>query len=148
MAAERMVEVKQRSSVRIRVNQTLGTLAMEQGKLELAEKLLRGSLTGITAAGSSGRSVRGTTTYKLLAQLEMLRGNWPAALDWHGQRAALVKDFVKRFKWKGPVFEISALTREGCEPLIREIYKHIKAQQVAEQTPVEVDPRFAPGPDA
>ena len=92
MAAERMVEVKQRSSVRIRVNQTLGTLAMEQGKLELAEKLLRESLTGITAAGSSGRSVRGTTTYKLLAQLEMLRGNWPAALDWHGQRAALVKE--------------------------------------------------------
>ena len=64
------------------------------------------------------------------------------------ERAALVKDFVKRFKWKGPVFEISALTREGCEPLIREIYKHIKAEQVAEQVPVEVDPRFAPGPDA
>jgi GTP-binding protein len=24
------------------------------------------------------------------------------------ERAARVKDFVKRFKWKGPVFEISA----------------------------------------
>ncbi|MBK6636611.1 MAG: hypothetical protein IPG34_02380 [Rhodocyclaceae bacterium] len=92
MAAERMVEVKQRSSVRIRVNQTLGTLAMEQGKLELAEKLLRESITGIAAAGSSGRSVRGATTYKLLAQLAMLRANWPAALAWHEQRAALVKD--------------------------------------------------------
>ena len=31
------------------------------------------------------------------------------------ERAARVKDFVKRFKHKGPVFEISALTREGCE---------------------------------
>jgi GTP-binding protein len=61
------------------------------------------------------------------------------------ERAALVKDFVKRFKYKGPVFEISALTREGCEPLIKEIYKHIKEQQVAEMPPVEVDPRFAPG---
>jgi GTP-binding protein len=40
------------------------------------------------------------------------------------------------------VFEISALTREGCEPLIKEIYKHVKAQQVAEQPHVEVDPRF------
>src|SRR3954468_1462757 len=29
------------------------------------------------------------------------------------ERAARVKDFVKRFKYKGPVFEISALTREG-----------------------------------
>ena len=60
------------------------------------------------------------------------------------EREALVKDFVKRFKFKGPVFQISALTREGCEPLIKTIYKHIKAQQVAEQVPAEVDPRFAP----
>ncbi len=59
------------------------------------------------------------------------------------ERAVLVKDFVKRFKFKGPVFEISALTREGCEQLIKTIYKHIKAQQVAEQVPVEIDPRFA-----
>ena len=59
------------------------------------------------------------------------------------ERAALVKDFVKRFKFKGPVFEISALTREGCESLIKTIYKHIKAQQVAEAAPIEVDPRFA-----
>jgi GTP-binding protein len=57
-------------------------------------------------------------------------------------RAALVKDFVKRFKFKGPVFEISALTREGCEPLVKAVYKHIQAQQVSEQPPVYVDPRF------
>jgi GTP-binding protein len=55
---------------------------------------------------------------------------------------------VKRFKFKGPVFEISALTREGCEPLVKEIYKHIKAQQLVEQTPEVVDPRFAVLPDA
>jgi GTP-binding protein len=63
-------------------------------------------------------------------------------------RAALIKDFVKRFKFKGPVFEISALTREGCEPLVKEIYKHVKAQQAAEQPYVEVDPRFLNTPDA
>jgi GTP-binding protein len=61
------------------------------------------------------------------------------------ERAALVKDFVKRLRFKGPVFEISALTREGCEPLVKAIYQHVKAEQVAEQAPVEVDPRFAPG---
>jgi GTP-binding protein len=64
------------------------------------------------------------------------------------QREALVKDFVKRFKFKGPVFEISALTREGCESLVKEIYKHVKAQQVAEQTPEVIDPRFVDLPDA
>jgi GTP-binding protein len=59
------------------------------------------------------------------------------------KRAALVKDFVKRFKFKGPVFEISALTREGCEQLVKTIYQHVKAVQKSEQAPEEVDPRFA-----
>ena len=53
-----------------------------------------------------------------------------------------MKDFIKRMRYKGPVFQISALTREGCEPLIKEIYKHIRAQQIIEQGPVDVDPRF------
>ena len=59
------------------------------------------------------------------------------------ERAARVKDFVKRFKWKGPVFEISALTREGCENLVKAIYQHVHAEQLASQAPAEVDPRFA-----
>jgi GTP-binding protein len=63
------------------------------------------------------------------------------------QREALVKDFVKRLKFKGPVFEISALTREGCEALIKIVYQHIKAQQTAEQTPEEIDPRFVVDPE-
>ena len=58
------------------------------------------------------------------------------------ERATRVKEFVKRLRFKGPVFEISALTREGCEPLVKAIYQHVKAQQVAEQVSVEVDPRF------
>ncbi|MDH6591155.1 GTP-binding protein [Variovorax sp. TBS-050B] len=59
------------------------------------------------------------------------------------ERAARVKDFVKRLRFKGPVFEISALTREGCEHLVQAVYQHVKAEQVAEQqSPVEVDPRF------
>jgi len=54
-----------------------------------------------------------------------------------------VKDFVKRMRYKGPVFRISALTREGCEELIKAVYQHVKAQQVQENEPIEVDPRFA-----
>jgi GTP-binding protein len=70
----------------------------------------------------------------VLNKLDMVPGD---------ERVARVKDFVKRFKFKGPVFEISALTREGCETLIKAIYQHVKAVQVQEQGPVEVDPRFA-----
>lgn len=64
------------------------------------------------------------------------------------QRAALVKDFVRRLKFKGPVFEISALTREGCEPLVQAVYRHIQAQQLAEAAPVAPDPRFMDLPEA
>jgi GTP-binding protein len=69
----------------------------------------------------------------VLNKLDMVPGD---------ERAARVKAFIKQFKFKGPVFEISALTREGCEPLIKAVYQHIKAQQVAEQAVPDIDPRF------
>ena len=56
------------------------------------------------------------------------------------EREKRVKDFVKRLKWKGPVFQISALTREGCEPLIHAIYQHVKQGRNA--VPNDPDPRF------
>ncbi len=59
------------------------------------------------------------------------------------EREARVKDFVRRFRHKGPVFEISALTHEGCEALAKAAYQHISAQQLAEQPAAYVDPRFA-----
>ena len=56
------------------------------------------------------------------------------------ERAQRVADFVKRFKWTGPVFQISALTREGCESLIRAVYDHVAGAKNAPAP--EVDPRF------
>ncbi len=58
------------------------------------------------------------------------------------EREARVKDFVKRMRHKGPVFEISALTREGCEQLVHKIFDHIVATRQAALPSVEVDPRF------
>jgi len=58
------------------------------------------------------------------------------------EREARVQDFVKRFRYKGPVFEISALTREGCERLVQKIFQHIAATRDAEKPALEVDPRF------
>jgi GTP-binding protein len=59
------------------------------------------------------------------------------------ERESRVKDIVKRLKHKGPVFEISALTREGCELLVQKIYAHIAKVHEDAQAPVVVDPRFA-----
>src|SRR5215471_7310172 len=33
-------------------------------------------------------------------------------------RTVRVKDFLKRYKWKGPVFQISALSGDGCRELV------------------------------
>lgn len=49
------------------------------------------------------------------------------------ERDAQVKDFIKRFGWKGPMFRISALTHEGCDDLVKEIYEHLAALRQLEQ---------------
>jgi GTPase len=55
-------------------------------------------------------------------------------------RESLVKDFVKRMRWKGPVFQISALARDGLDPLVQAVYEHVAAHKnAAEPAP---DPRF------
>jgi GTP-binding protein len=56
------------------------------------------------------------------------------------ERAARVKVFVRRMRSKQPVFEISALTRQGLEPLLKAVYQHVAASKNA--LPVPVDPRF------
>ena len=56
------------------------------------------------------------------------------------EQEARVKDFVRRLRWKGPVFRISALARSGLEPMVQAIYKHVAAHKVV--LPPEVDPRF------
>ena len=58
------------------------------------------------------------------------------------QREARVRDVVRRLRFKGPVYAVSALTREGLEPLMRDIMQWLVAQRAAEQ-PVAPDPRFA-----
>lgn len=56
------------------------------------------------------------------------------------EREAKVKDLVRRLRWKGPVHCISALTREGCESLIRAIQEHVSS---VSRLPVDApDPRF------
>ncbi|MBK6862690.1 MAG: GTPase ObgE [Ideonella sp.] len=61
------------------------------------------------------------------------------------ERAQRVSGFVRRLRWKGPVFEISALTREGCEALIRAVYQHVA--QMRNPAAALPDPRFDDGAD-
>jgi GTP-binding protein len=59
------------------------------------------------------------------------------------EREARVKDYVRRLRWKGPVFAISALAREGLQPLLEKIQNHVAAQQKVEPLP---DQRFEAPP--
>ena len=56
------------------------------------------------------------------------------------EREARVKDFIKRMRWKGPAFKVSALAREGLDTMVQAIYEHVAAHKV--QAPPEIDPRF------
>jgi GTPase len=56
------------------------------------------------------------------------------------EREALVKDYVKRLRWKGPVFSISALARDGLQPLLEKIQNFV-AEQVP-PPPAPPDRRF------
>jgi GTP-binding protein len=58
-------------------------------------------------------------------------------------RVVRVKEFVRRFRWKGPVFEISALARVGLEALTLAVYDHVAATRP--QRPIERDERFDEG---
>lgn len=58
------------------------------------------------------------------------------------EREQRVRDFVRRLRFEGPVYTISALTREGCESLMRDIYEYLVAQRAAKMTLVVADPRF------
>jgi GTP-binding protein len=54
------------------------------------------------------------------------------------EREARVRDFVRRLRWKGPVFAVSALAREGLEGLVRETYAHVVAQRRPQAAPPDV----------
>jgi GTP-binding protein len=44
------------------------------------------------------------------------------------ERESRVKDYARRLRWKGPVFSISALARDGLQPLLEKIQNHVAAQ--------------------
>lgn len=59
-------------------------------------------------------------------------------------RKAIREKMVSGLQWQGPVYEISALAREGCEALIRDIYAHLRAAKAPteEEIAERFDPRF------
>ncbi|MBL8349305.1 MAG: GTPase ObgE [Burkholderiaceae bacterium] len=56
------------------------------------------------------------------------------------EREARVRDFVRRMRWKAPYFQVSALAREGLDPMVQAIYEHVAAHKAP--APPELDPRF------
>ena len=61
------------------------------------------------------------------------------------ERKKKVKDFIKKMAWKGPYFEISALSHDGCPELVNAIYKHLEEKKAqtfrAEETQMTEEAR-------
>ena len=55
------------------------------------------------------------------------------------ERETRVKEFVRRLRWKGPVFAISALARENLDPLVKAIWFHVAQHQRKVE---DIDVRF------
>ncbi len=51
------------------------------------------------------------------------------------EREQRVKDYVRRLRFKGPVFAISALARDGLQPLIEKIHNHVAGLQQSKPLP-------------
>ena len=56
------------------------------------------------------------------------------------ERDTRVKSLIRRLRWKGPIYAVSALARTGLEPLIRAAYEHVA--RLKNPPRVESDPRF------
>ena len=59
------------------------------------------------------------------------------------ERAAKVSDFARRMRYKGPLFEISALTRDGCNHLMQTVFQHLHAVYQSQSGQTPIDPRFS-----
>jgi GTPase len=66
------------------------------------------------------------------------------------ERETRVADFIERFEWKGPVFQISALTGLGCENLCYAVYdylsEHSEAHRAEQAEDLAADVRFRDEP--
>jgi len=52
-----------------------------------------------------------------------------------------VRAFTRRMRWRGPVFLVSALAREGLKPLLEATWAHVHAARAPDAEAVDV--RFA-----
>ncbi|MCK9515952.1 MAG: GTPase ObgE [Ottowia sp.] len=62
------------------------------------------------------------------------------------ERAGRVADVVRRLQWQDRVFEISALTRAGCDRLVHAVADHL-AEHAAAQARAEAEAGADSGPD-
>jgi GTP-binding protein len=109
-------------------------------------------------AGFEGEADPVTQVRAIVAELEKYDPDLAAKPRWivlnkldmvpGEERTDRIASFKRRLRWKGPIFTVSALTREGCDALVRAVYDHIaaEARPAAEQRDPRFDPADADGP--
>jgi GTP-binding protein len=69
----------------------------------------------------------------LFAKPRWLVLNKTDLIDSPVERDRRVNDFVRRLRWKGPVFTISGMTGDGCRNLSREVGEYLQVRREAER---------------
>jgi GTPase len=59
------------------------------------------------------------------------------------ERAGQIADFIRDYGWDGPVFAISAISGEGCQPLVFAIMDHLEKTRGADQPEAPEAPEAA-----
>lgn len=60
-------------------------------------------------------------------------------------RDRIVKELIAKLEWQGPIFLISAIGREGTQPLVNAIMQHLnKAREASEVAPLQSIPQEEP----
>ncbi|HEY6896444.1 MAG TPA: CHAT domain-containing protein [Rhodocyclaceae bacterium] len=90
-SANRTVEEKGRPAAMLRVWPTLGRLAAEQGRMAYARQLYGRAIAVLEGSGGGDSSLRLAKLWAQLAMLDMVEGQWPAALQLHRKREAAIR---------------------------------------------------------
>lgn len=102
-AIDRLTQVARRPAIAARVGGVLGQLALEQGRVEDARRIFLDTLAKFEANEEGDKSLRVAALQLQLAQLEMLRGRWHEAREWHRKRGATLRALGRERGAHGPI---------------------------------------------
>jgi CHAT domain-containing protein len=94
-SVDELAKRQKRPATVTRMRSTLGQLALEQGRFDEARGIFLDTLDKFNEDKESGTSLRVSALMLQLAQVDMVQGRWPQALEWHRKRETQIMSMGK-----------------------------------------------------